>query len=195
MRTFDTCRCWEKTQTYWDKAVASGLEAGRSPGHEDGRGTSVTAWHFSEMMKVLVSSITVESSRDFFTFGNVGDCGCAGLATLGSCWCTASGWTCGGGTVVLLFWGNNDWVHTQTEVQDMWRVWWQNTTWQWSLSDTSHHYVEHHHHGPEIQLWHPENIPSEELSYLKVPPNVSLTRSSTIRPESLIFFAELQGLL
>ena len=39
------------------------------------------------------------------------------------------------------------------------------------------------------------NIPSDEFSYLKVPPNVSLTRSSTIRPESLIFFAELQGLL
>ena len=40
------------------------------------------------------------------------------------------------------------------------------------------------------------NIPSFlQFSYLKVPPNVSLTRSSTIRPESLILFAELQGLL
>ena len=51
------------------------------------------------------------------------------------------------------------------------------------------------HTQTDIQLWHPDNIPSDEFSYLKVPPNVSLTRSSTIRPESLIFFAELQGLL
>ena len=78
-----------------------GLEAGRSAGHKDGRGPSVTAWHFSEMTRSIVRSITVGSSRDFFTCGNVWDCGGVEQATLAGCWCTAFGGLARGGCAVV----------------------------------------------------------------------------------------------